>query len=181
MHRILVVDLEATCWEGEPPPSQKMEIIEIGCAILENAPDKRWEILDNFSILIKPRKSVVSQYCEDLTGITQKALDDGGVDLETALEMLRDVEANSWASWGQWDYDMLVRECKCAGLKHWTYLPPAHLNAKALFSAKYLVGRMGISRAMAHMGLAFQGKPHRGADDALNAAELLRKILNGGC
>ena len=30
LDRILVVDVEATCWEGDPPPGQISEIIEIG-------------------------------------------------------------------------------------------------------------------------------------------------------
>ena len=30
LDRILVVDIEATCWEGNPPPGQTSEIIEIG-------------------------------------------------------------------------------------------------------------------------------------------------------
>jgi inhibitor of KinA sporulation pathway (predicted exonuclease) len=33
--RILVIDLEATCWQGDPPPGETSEIIEIGNAVLK--------------------------------------------------------------------------------------------------------------------------------------------------
>ena len=35
LDRILVVDIEATCWEGNPPPGQTSEIIEIGLCVLD--------------------------------------------------------------------------------------------------------------------------------------------------
>lgn len=37
LSRILVIDLEATCWQGPRPPGQEHEVIEIGNAILHVA------------------------------------------------------------------------------------------------------------------------------------------------
>ena len=37
LDQILVVDVEATCWEGDPPPGQISEIIEIGLCVLDVA------------------------------------------------------------------------------------------------------------------------------------------------
>ena len=37
LDKIIVIDLEATCWEGDPPPGQESEIIEIGLCILDVA------------------------------------------------------------------------------------------------------------------------------------------------
>ena len=37
LDRILVVDVEATCWEGDPPPGQISEILEIGLCVLDVA------------------------------------------------------------------------------------------------------------------------------------------------
>jgi len=178
-HKILVVDLEATCWEGVEKDRNAMEIIEIGCVILENAPDKRWEILDKFGILVKPPNSVVSQFCENLTGITQKALDDNGIPLADALEIVKDTNCMVWSSWGMWDYDMLKKECQYKNIKMWKMLPIAHLNAKALYSAHFVTGKKGLATACAQQNMPFIGKQHRGADDAENVALILRKILNG--
>ena len=35
LDQILVIDVEATCWEGNPPPGQTSEIIEIGLCVLD--------------------------------------------------------------------------------------------------------------------------------------------------
>lgn len=32
---IIIIDLEATCWEGKPPQGQESEIIEIGICVLD--------------------------------------------------------------------------------------------------------------------------------------------------
>jgi hypothetical protein len=36
LSRILVIDLEATCWHVPPPPGEEHEVIEIGNAILQS-------------------------------------------------------------------------------------------------------------------------------------------------
>lgn len=178
---IMVVDLEATCWEGEPPKYQSMEPIEIGVCMLELAPDRQWERTDEFGILIKPTRSYVSQFCEDLTGITQKALEDNGVTFGEAMSILQDIDADIWASWGMWDYDMLKKECEYHGLKMWKHLPTLHLNVKSMYSAVMRVKRSGVQRATQHMKLGFEGRPHNGKDDAVNIARILKRILNGEC
>ena len=138
MKRMLVIDLEATCYErGKEPEGFKSEIIEIGASILE-APDGRWEEMDAFSLLIRPVYSTVSEFCENLTGISQKALYDFGMTFEDAMDTIREGgKFIAWASWGQYDYDMLKQTCKDYGLKYWKYLPNTHLNVKSLYSVKY--------------------------------------------
>ena len=178
-NRATIVDVECTCWPESPPNGERMEIIEIGCVILENAPDKRWEILDKFGILVTPQHSTVSQFCEDLTGITQKALDDNGIPLEDAMEIVKDTNCMVWSSCGMWDYDMLKKECQYKNIKMWKMLPIAHLNAKALYSAYFVKGKKGLATACGELNMPFVGKQHRGADDAENVALILRKILNG--
>ena len=58
--RIVVVDVEATCWAADPPPDQTSEIIEIGVCILDVANGER---LDRKSILVRPTQSSVSAFC----------------------------------------------------------------------------------------------------------------------
>jgi inhibitor of KinA sporulation pathway (predicted exonuclease) len=57
LDRILVVDVEATCWEGDPPPGQISEIIEIGLCVLDVTTLARVEQRD---ILVRPGCSTVS-------------------------------------------------------------------------------------------------------------------------
>ena len=68
LDRILVVDAEATCWEGDPPAGQISEIIEIGLCVLDVATLTRVERRD---ILVRPVCSTVSPYCSRLTTLTQ--------------------------------------------------------------------------------------------------------------
>lgn len=176
--RILVVDLESTCWQGEAPKGMVSEIIEVGCAILETAPDKQYELVDQFGVIVRPTRSTVSQYCEDLTGITQKAVQDADADFADAMKMMEETGAKVWGSWGDYDYNMIKEACSRYGVKY--RLPRAHLNIKAMFSAHQRCKPMSVSRALTRLGMPFLGKPHRGVDDAINTAEILRHMTNGG-
>ncbi|MFZ1266587.1 MAG: DNA polymerase III, partial [Anaerolineae bacterium] len=60
LDHILVVDVEATCWQGEPPPGQSSEIIEIGLCLLDVATLARVERRD---ILVRPIRSTISAFC----------------------------------------------------------------------------------------------------------------------
>jgi len=179
MKKILVLDIEATCWEDNhnPPNGEKSEIIEIGAVILEN-PDGRWEELDAFSLLIRPSYSTISEFCEKLTGISQKAVIDYGMTFEEAMDILKEGgKYLAWASWGQYDYDRIRQSCKEYNLKYWKYLPNTHLNIKSLYSVKYQKGGVGLGKAIKQRGWAFDGRPHSGKDDAINTAKLLKNLI----
>jgi len=68
LDRILVIDVEATCWEGNPPPGQTSEIIEIGLCMLDVPTLTRAE---QRTIIVRPVCSRVSAYCTQLTTLTQ--------------------------------------------------------------------------------------------------------------
>jgi inhibitor of KinA sporulation pathway (predicted exonuclease) len=67
---ILIIDLEATCWEDRPPRVRKVNH-RIGVCIMDA---KTGKISKNEGILIKPQYSKVSPFCTELTSITQKML-----------------------------------------------------------------------------------------------------------
>lgn len=96
---ILIIDLEATCWNDRPPKGQENEIIEIGVCIMDA---KTGMVSKNEGILVKPQYSKVSLFCTELTSITQEMLDNDGILLEDALDILRveyDSENLTWASY----------------------------------------------------------------------------------
>ena len=84
LDRILVVDVESTCWEGEPPAGQMSEIIEIGLCMVDVAALER---VERRSILVRPACSTVSAYCTQLTTLTQADVD-GGIPLAEACRVL---------------------------------------------------------------------------------------------
>ena len=74
LDQILVIDVEATCWEGDPPAWQSSEIIEIGLCMLDVSSGERSV---RRAIMVKPQRSTLSEYCIRLTTITPEMLADG--------------------------------------------------------------------------------------------------------
>lgn len=177
-----VIDLEATCWDGQPPPGAVSEIIEIGLAVVDL--DAR-ERVARHRILVRPARSRVSAFCTGLTGITP-AEADRGVSLARACDTLvRDHGAGvrPWASWGDYDRRQFVRQCAADGVAHPFGRPAerAHTNAKAVFTEAHgLRRRPGTARALEIAGLPLEGRHHRGVDDAWNIAALVLGLADRG-
>jgi len=102
LDRILVVDVESTCWEGNPPPGQMSEIIEIGLCVVDVAALER---VERRSILVRPACSMVSAYCTQLTTLTQADVD-AGIPLAEACRALTEEYQSGqrlFASFGDYD------------------------------------------------------------------------------
>jgi inhibitor of KinA sporulation pathway (predicted exonuclease) len=172
---ILVVDLEATCWTGEPPEGQVSEIIEIGLCVLEVASGRR---LENPSLLVRPECSTVSDYCTQLTTLTQEEVE-GGMSLAEACRLLREKyrsRERTWASFGDYDRWQIQNECQARGIEY--PFGRRHINVKTLFALVHNLPReVPLDEAMARMGFPLEGTHHRGGDDAWNIARLLGEIL----
>jgi inhibitor of KinA sporulation pathway (predicted exonuclease) len=84
LDKILVVDLEATCWNGPIPEGMVNEIIEIGVCLLDV---NTGEITDNRGIIVKPEHSVVSEFCTELTTITPELVEKEGISLQDAFRI----------------------------------------------------------------------------------------------
>jgi inhibitor of KinA sporulation pathway (predicted exonuclease) len=175
LDQILVIDIEATCWEGQQPPGQTSEIIEVGICPIDATSLER---LEKRSIFIKPVRSEVSTFCTRLTSITADMLKDAGSLAEAATLLRKHYRTKDrlWASWGDYDRRMFVRACD----EHAVDYPfgVSHLNAKTLFAIAYGLDReLGIDEAHAMLGWKMQGTHHRGDDDAWNIAGLLCMLL----
>ncbi len=172
---ILVVDLESTCWEGEPPPGQSSEIIEIGLCPIELKTLTRTE---KRSILVKPIQSEISEFCTQLTTLTPDMFTEAG-SLVDAMRILKNEYASKdrlWASWGDYDRRQFERVCKGQNVGY--PFGPSHLNVKSLFAAAVGSGHeMGLDGAYKHLGLTMEGTHHRGDDDAWNIAGVLCRLL----
>ena len=94
---VLVVDIEATCWEGAIPPGQESEIIEIGLCLLDVATGER---RDKTSLLVRPERSTVSPFCTELTTLTPADVA-GGLAFREACALIKSryaVKDRIWAS-----------------------------------------------------------------------------------
>lgn len=174
---VLVIDVEATCWE--PPEVQGVseisEIIEIGIAVVNI---KNLKIVNNSSILVKPQRSKVSNFCTKLTTLTQKQVD-GGIPFEHALWALQDqfkCGDRTFVSWGDYDRKMFDRNCKAFGLKY--PFGQRHLNLKNCFTMLHgLDKEPGMDTALDYLGMKLEGTHHRGCWDALNIAKIFVHTL----
>jgi inhibitor of KinA sporulation pathway (predicted exonuclease) len=181
--RILVVDLEATCWDTPLPSTgnyqrvDDMEVIEFGAVLA--SPDGVIE--ERFSQLVRPHiHSSLSQFCQSLTGIRQSQISTAASYPEAVEQFdawyktLPDVDA--WCSWGDYDRRQLEAEQTrhdCAP----QFLSLPHMNMKHLWCASTGQNRKSSPQsALQFHGLNFQGRLHRALDDACNIARLLPYI-----
>jgi len=181
LSRVLIIDLEATCWQGPRPPDQEPEVIEIGNAILHVA---SLQVEPGPELLVRPVRSTVSEFCTELTTLTQDVLDARGISFAEALDALSeahgDIRRIVWASYGEYDRGKLTEECDHYAIPF--PLGATHVNLKRLTAlAAGWERERGMAGAM--RGLGLEPTPgsthHRGADDAVNIARIAALVLGG--
>ncbi|MBP0451031.1 exonuclease domain-containing protein [Kitasatospora sp. RG8] len=166
-----VVDVEATCWDGLPPPGQVSEIIEIGLTVVDLGTGER---VGRHRILVRPARSTVSPFCTGLTGLTQAEVDTGPGFAQACRLLAAEHRAGArpWASWGDYDRHQFTRQCHSTGTPY--PFGGRHTNAKAVFTEAHgLRKRPGMAEALRIAGLPLEGRHHRGEDDAWNIAALV--------
>jgi inhibitor of KinA sporulation pathway (predicted exonuclease) len=176
LDKILVVDIEATCWEGKLPEGMISDIIEIGICLLDV---QTGEISDNRGILVHPERSTISPFCTELTTITPELIEKEGISFSEALRILKNdykSQSRAWASFGAYDLKQFQKQCQA--LEKGYPFSPSHINVKTLFALKNKLGHeLGMDGALKFLGIPLEGTHHRGVDDAKNIAKILREIL----
>lgn len=190
LNKIYCVDIESTCWRTpQEQGAQPNEIIEIGICELQL---KTRQITNKRSYVVRPSRTKISQFCTELTGWTQEAIDRG----ENILKVLERIEADYriaknhvWGSFGEYDRVKLSSNEDQEGGLYKLYgiterqnpfaRTRAHLNIKTLMAMKERLPReLGMSRALQYYGLSLTGRHHNGADDAYNIAKIADRVLS---
>lgn len=173
-----VIDIEATCWAGDPPPGEVSEIIEVGLCVIDLDAGER---VAQRQILVHPSRSSVSPFCTELTGHTAEGLADGLSFIEACDTLRAEFRSASlpWASWGDYDRKQFQAQCAAAGTRY--PFGSRHVNAKAVFTeAHKLRKRPGMAQALELACLPLEGRHHRGVDDAWNIAALILGLVKAG-
>ncbi|MGB3508151.1 MAG: 3'-5' exonuclease [Microcoleaceae cyanobacterium] len=175
LDKIIVIDIEATCWQKNPPPDQESEIIEIGICLVD-VPLAKPVVKE--SILVKPERSLVSEFCTQLTTLTQAQVEEGIAFSAACLKLRKNYDSlqRVWASWGEYDKNMFEKQCKSRGVKYPFGI--RHINVKNLFALVNVLPReVGMANALKLLNMPLEGTHHRGGDDAWNIGKILAKLL----
>ena len=172
--RIIVVDVEATCWK-KGVFSRNKETIEIGAVLLPlDGAESRWA---EFQTFVRPRRHPhLSTFCRELTGITQENVDTAPTfpeALRLFLEWALPLERIVVATWSRYDLWQLDLDLEAHGLPRLT-LP--FLDVKKL--AARIVGSKSFeetARELAPEGVEMPR--HRAIADAHRTAWILDRLL----
>ncbi|MDC8003660.1 exonuclease domain-containing protein [Aureisphaera galaxeae] len=170
----IIFDLEATCWEGWD--KSQNETIEIGAVLVND----RKEIISEFEQFVRPLKHpVLSDFCKDLTSITQSDVDNApyfGEAIEKFKKWFNNDEEYVLCSWGFYDKKQLESDCEIHGLNaDWV---EKHISLKHQYGKfKKLRRAIGMKNALLHEKMNLEGTHHRGIDDARNIAKIFIKYF----
>lgn len=166
----VIVDLEATCWEKNE--DRQHEIIEIGAVCI----GANQRILGEFVSLIKPvQHPILSDFCTELTTITQEMVEEGVLFKEGIAQFLDWIrsfgEDFALCSWGFYDKSQFKQECTNHHLD--TDWLENHISVKHQYARiKGLNKPVGMDAALRNEGFTLDGTHHRGIDDAKNIAKI---------
>ena len=172
--RIVVIDVEATCWK-KGVFSRKKETIEMGAVLL--LIDRAQSEWPEFQTFVRPQRLPrLSSFCRELTGITQENVDSAPTFPEAMrlfLEWSEPLEQVVLASWSRYDLWQLDLDLEAHGLPK---LAIPFLDVKKL--AARIVGTKNLeetARALALDGAAMPN--HRAIADARRTARILERLL----
>lgn len=178
----IVVDLEATCYErNQAPKGFKSEIIEIGAVKC----DEHGNSLEEFQGFVCPaRFPELSDFCKGLTTITQDDVDDA-LDFPEVFKQFMEwcKEGNEdnelvFVSWGHYDKNQFRDDCGLHRINKGWIGDNNHISLKHKHAEwNGLEKGHGLGRACREERIKFTGTAHRGIDDAINVAKILKKYI----
>jgi len=188
-----VLDFECTCERGARAFNH--EIIEFPVVFL-NARTLKVEM--EFRRYVRPtEKPRLSQFCTELTGISQDSIDNADTLDVVLLEFEQFLKANELVSPkrgalesaksfvittdGPMDVLAFLRkECQRKRFSlqpYWSHF----VDLRYWFAAGFGVPQCGVRQMLEQCSLEFQGREHCGLDDARNIARIAAEMIRAGC
>ncbi|XP_048350655.1 ERI1 exoribonuclease 2 [Sphaerodactylus townsendi] len=198
---LIIIDFESTCWrDGRKHYSQ--EIIEFPAVLLNTTNGK---IESEFHMYVQPQEHpVLSEFCTELTGITQNQVDEGvplpiclsqfskwiqkiqkekKIIFDSALPNVAASEGKlcAFVTWSDWDLGVCLQyECKRKQLRQPEILH-SWIDLRATYKLFYSRRPQGLNGALQDLGIVFAGREHSGLDDSRNTAHLAWRMIRDGC
>lgn len=179
---ICILDFEATCWKD----TNNHEIIEFPSVLLRWENDKIEEV-GRIQQYVKPKTNpVVSAFCEDLTGISQKTVDEG-IELKSAikthsqwLQGFAQHDEITIVTCGHWDLKtMLPMDLKNIRMKA-EPIYTRYVNLKDLFKTVTRTRAPPMTAMLDHFKLKLEGRHHSGLDDCHNLSRVFIELVKQG-
>uniref|UniRef100_A0A3B5MJR8 ERI1 exoribonuclease 2 n=1 Tax=Xiphophorus couchianus TaxID=32473 RepID=A0A3B5MJR8_9TELE len=199
---LIVIDFESTCWREKNNYGQ--EIIEFPAVLLDTSSG---EVESEFHTYVQPQEHpVLSEFCTELTGITQVQVE-AGVPLQICLSQFNRWVQNlrlekgvmfpnkqqassasdesqklcTFLTWSDWDLGVCLQyECKRKQL-HKPDVLSSWIDLRSTYRLFYSRKPKGLNGALQDLGIQFSGREHSGLDDARNTARLAIRMMRDGC
>ncbi|MEQ2211873.1 ERI1 exoribonuclease 2 [Xenoophorus captivus] len=199
---LVVIDFESTCWREKNNYGQ--EIIEFPAVLLNTSSG---EVESEFHTYVQPQEHpVLSNFCTELTGITQVQVE-AGIPLQICLSRFNRWVQNlqlekgvmfpnkqqtcsavppsqkmcTFLTWSDWDLGVCLQyECKRKQLLKPDVLS-SWIDLRSTYRLFYSRKPKGLNGALQDLGIQFSGREHSGLDDARNTARLAARMMRDGC
>jgi len=178
--KVVIVDLECTCWEKDKQPlNMQQEIIEFGICTLHL---KTLEVENLRSLLVKPEYGIISSFCSEMTSLTQEQVEKEGMTFRQALTVINTIykpKDRVWASYGDFDRVMIDKQLSYYARPDRSPFGKTHWNLKNMFAVAWKLDReLGMDKALECLNLPLEGHHHRGVDDVKNIAKIATMLVS---
>ncbi len=165
---IVVINTQTTCWEDQQPIDEESEIILISVCLL-SVNTLRTHSPSCF--VIKPTKSSISDFCYEITGLTQAAVNNG-IHLHKALEAISS------------KFNIKNRVAACYGLfpeELKNHFNNRQINIQSMLPIVFnLKEELDLVEAAEVSGIEYEGELYDVKNNAINASRVLAEIIRGG-
>ncbi|KAK9723008.1 hypothetical protein K7432_002258 [Basidiobolus ranarum] len=182
----LCFDVEATCIAGVTFDFLN-EIIEFPMILL----DSNFQIVDIFHRYVRPVKQpILSEYCINLTGITQDIVDRSDpfdvviLDFERWMNHYSLFKAKKclFITDGPYDIrDFIEKQYDHSHIIRPNYFSRPWIDLRKLFERFYKCDRRNLNGMLTQLDLVFEGREHSGIDDTKNIVRIVQRMHEDGC
>ena len=190
MYYLCILDFEATCWSNDSNDKIR-EIIEfpsILYKIHETSSLPEIEYISKFSQYVKPViNPTLSNFCTELTGITQNQVNNAKVFKEVykdhckwLSQHIKHGEKIIFITVGKWDLSIMLQiELNRYKLKQNNFYKN-WLDLKDEYRKFYLRHPGGMMNMLKDLQIEHTGKHHSGISDCENTVKIVMRMLNDG-
>lgn len=172
----IILDLEASCWQNEGI-TREQEVIELAACMVNSYGD----LVKKFNRIVKPViHPRLSQYCKQLTGISQSDVDKAKEYDSVIYDFLEwsdwEAEPLDVFTWGNKDYELICNMNKYYKMES-DWCKPFTDMKYAYAKLMNLNKPVGLDKALLAEGFEFEGERHRALPDAYNLSKLFVKYI----